>query len=823
MAIGGGLTQALFIDFAGDGFGAAGSFDDVTAFCQNADLVLGMNGPMENVASVGNLTVTMRNDDKRFSPLNASSPYYGLLTVGTPIKYQIIENGTAKTRFNGYVAEVTPNPSIYGRRTATIFCTDAIGIIQEFNLGLPLQQGVTADYLLKLITSAAFRSGRATGTISLPGSNVADGDTLTFTYTINNALVTLTYRFKTTPAVANDIKIGATPAATITNLIAAMVSGDGSGASYFANTKPVIAAAPARSTVTESIAIATGGGTTFGIGKFSGLDFLQAQSFTPAIGGVLSKFTINLVANFGSPTGTITYEIRGDAGGTAGPSTTALLKNGTFTPTPSAVNTINILAGPTLTAGVKYWLVLYATTPQANGVGYGWQGGTPSVYAGGNVSQSTNGGATYSDLAAYDTTTSFFMDSLSTLSINVNANARGAWGNAITMARTGTALTLSGANLTGGVDGPASAFSYDTGLTQFDIAADRWTEDKTNGLDAITEVVVSEQGLFWARHDGTLIFKNRSFLFNALATTPILSVDDTPGNHPPLTVKASSGKSTLFNRVIVNMNPRRTLTPGLVVAQARSVISVPGTWGQDRYNPSDDLPSGGIVTQKVPFVDVTAGKVSGAQDLILPLAPSTDWTANTKSDGTGEDYTFFASLYFSVAINGGSIEVTIRNTALGTLYITKLQVRGTAIVTYDPLQIMYEDVASQIKYKIRKVLSVDLPLPVPQAYADSLCQYLLGRYRDPSFQVESMPFVNITRLGAKSILDLQLGDVISYSETQMSVSGFRLMLVGTSEQYNTVDGGFQIETVWKRLDDLSYWILQDATYGQLGSTTRLAV
>ena len=66
----------------------------------------------------------------------------------------------------------------------------------------------------------------ATTLLSVSGT-IADGDTVT----INN----VTYRIKTTMALANDVQLGASTSATLVNIVRA-VSGTGTGSNYYAGT-----------------------------------------------------------------------------------------------------------------------------------------------------------------------------------------------------------------------------------------------------------------------------------------------------------------------------------------------------------------------------------------------------------------------------------------------------------------------------------------------------------------------------------------------------------------------------------------------------------
>jgi hypothetical protein len=135
--------------------------------------------------------------------------------------------------------------------------------------------------------------------------------------------------------------------------------------------------------------IAAGSGTPYPIGSNAGTPNWEAQAFqVPA--GKVSQITINLAANTGSPTSTITWEIHADASGV--PASTSL-QSGTFTPTANATNTITVSSGIFLSANTTYWLVLRPTTAQT-GTNY-WNWAVGAAYANGSRALSTNSGAVW--------------------------------------------------------------------------------------------------------------------------------------------------------------------------------------------------------------------------------------------------------------------------------------------------------------------------------------------------------------------------------------------------------------------------------------------
>jgi hypothetical protein len=137
----------------------------------------------------------------------------------------------------------------------------------------------------------------------------------------------------------------------------------------------------------------TQSGATGAIGDAT-TDFQQGQSFTTE-GGIITQITVVLGVNTGTPTGTMTWQIRPD---NAGQPSASILASGTFTPVASSTNTIPIVGSITLASGTLYWLVLKSTTAQTPGSNnrWTWNAATVGTYANGNRTSSSNGGATWS-------------------------------------------------------------------------------------------------------------------------------------------------------------------------------------------------------------------------------------------------------------------------------------------------------------------------------------------------------------------------------------------------------------------------------------------
>jgi hypothetical protein len=148
---------------------------------------------------------------------------------------------------------------------------------------------------------------------------------------------------------------------------------------------------------TESSGAQSGANTA--IGNVGGTTYRAAQSFT-CTAGKLTAFNYTLGANVGSPTGTMTWEIRANNAGAPG----TLLQTGTHaTPTASSANSVTVSNGIYLAGSTTYWLVLISTSAQSSGAYWQWTAATVGSYANGQRAFSSNAGSSWT-ADAYDHT-----------------------------------------------------------------------------------------------------------------------------------------------------------------------------------------------------------------------------------------------------------------------------------------------------------------------------------------------------------------------------------------------------------------------------------
>ena len=367
-------------------------------------------------------------------------------------------------------------------------------------------------------------------------------------------------------------------------------------------------------------------------------------------------------------------------------------------------------------------------------------------------------------------------------------------------------VTLSNSGVaTGGADTwSLGSLVADTGINVLPIAAQNWSGSATSALSAIEQVTRSENGLFFQRNGGNLQWWNRNHIFTSLVGTVVSAGINTPD------IIGDMGSASLYNIVKTVARPHSTLAPG-VVAKITASTQVPGN---------------GSTVVHLPFIDPVSQQKMGAQNLILPLVATTDWVANEQKDGSGVDYTTAVTGYvtFSYLISASGIDITVKNTASGPLYLNKLQVRGTGIVTYNPVTTTAQDTAGNLALYGANTLTMNYDLSEDLNYAQASAAYLLNRWKAPAYRVTALDYkaqVNSGGTPNVPVLLLYINSSVTVTDTQLGLSAGKYLVIGADFSLKPQEINAMLHVA--ALDDQTYWILGDATYGVLGSTTRLAV
>lgn len=860
----------VLIDWNADGLGVD---DDMTAYVRRVRIKVGIADPMARIASVGTCTLTVNNlpPTLPFTPNNSGGPFYGQLLPRRAVQIQVTNGATGLTynAFTGFTHRIIPasGQNLEGNRSADIECYDLFGILQKAKIAVPLQLNQRADQLIPLILNSALNAPAASATLNFLGTP-ANGDTVT----INGIIYTLVSALG---ASANQVLIGTRLVDTLSNLVNAIDNGPGVGTIYTVGTvRPAnITAAP--NVGYYSNVMADNPVRYYRLGEKSNAVPAADNGSNNSAGTFQGTITVTApAAPINDPDTSVLFN-----GTNAYVSLPPLdLANRSFTvegwlfpgstpPTQqdwfgahsasSSDQSIfcRVYSDGSLTFG--FYGDDLTTAPGAVSMSgwnyvvctYNYTTATQTIYVNGvskgsrTVSSSFVGAAPMLTIGASFGGNNFFKGYLDEIALYLKAfsaadtlrhyNARvapfgvlatatmpGTPGNSYPVSAVSSALSWSGSTLTGGGDYPTSpAPLLETGRRTFDIAADLWAKDKTNALTALQQVVESEFGLIWVARDGTVTFKNQSYQFRQTSSTGDIGVNGTG------VLNGALNEEQVYNKITVQFTPRNALAQA-VVASTNAPVLIPGKSGVNRYNPYTPLvnPSGATKIITLPFVDPVTGQPMGAQSIVLPLVPNVDYTANEAQNGSGTDYAAYTPQVFfvSAVINGSNVELSVRNEALGPIYLTSAKVRGVGIVSYNPLSITQEDATSQAAYG-KSDLTIPLPLPSGQVYAESLAYYLLRKFKDPQYRVQQITFDRLHSTGGVFLLSLDLGQVMIISDSQTALTSRKYLITGASYQWSAGLEGLLVTFDIRALDDVTFWILGDSVYGVLGSTTRLAI
>ncbi len=869
-------TYSVYIDWDYAGSGTPDytqANDNITAYVTGFDGLLGNQKPLlTQMATVGTGSIKLNNDSRRFSPKNSGGALYGKLLPGKPVRIRLTDGvtnwdilmwtKTFKISAGGQRADA--KSGVISDRQATIELTDSLEKLRMAKIAVPLQENRRTDQLVQTVINEALNAQAATNDLGFSG-NPTNGQTITINGTVFTYVTSLS-------GAANEIKIGTLKEDTIDNTCAAVNGAAGAGTLYGTPTVPLNIITAQRISNFRNLAldlyptryhrlgeaagvvisdIGTNGkpgtyvnGVTLGSGgaliadpdtgvhldgvndrcDFEPLDFNNA-SFTVMLFLKLdaappaSQDVFSLFQSFSAgklfyirvySDGSVVCDFYLGAGKITAPAGTITFASGyqwlVFTyeySTSTATLRVNNSVKATGTCG-----------PYIGALPSAMQLGAFTASGGNTLKGYLDEHLLWLRALPTDDLNSLSNGELASVGLRLTASTPGTLGNAYTFS-SGSGAISGNAFFAGGIDLPDYPTPVlDTGNRTIPYAGDQWRSDQTTALTAIQQVVDTERGMFYAKRDGTLVFRNSDYLFTQTSAAAALTLSS---EHQQ--AEADFGADDVYNRVEVTFTPRQQLTTG-ICAKLSSPVLVPGRTGSERWSGNSVAwkNAGGVSTVgnkviKLQFTDPSTGKQVAAKNIVLPLLPTTNWMANEAADGSMVDYTTYLPLQlsFSIALTATQAEISVKNIALGPLYVTKLQLTGDMIVTYDPVVVALDDATSQAAYG-KRTLAISLPLATDQGYAESVAAYTLSRFKDPLFRVKKLVFRNLIKVGSVNLHSLDVGDVISYTDYQQAETG-KYLITGIQYQCDSPQSARMTTTFFLfKLDDVAYAIYDTTLY-----------
>ena len=136
-------TWTVSIDWNRDGI-----YTDETSKVMSAQWFLGFQQPYMDVGNDAQLTLTMRNTDKRFTPEYSSSPLYGSLVPLRPVKIESNDGTTTRRHFTGWIQTIQPAVNKNGERIANIFVMGAMQFLKATETKIELQENQRTDQII---------------------------------------------------------------------------------------------------------------------------------------------------------------------------------------------------------------------------------------------------------------------------------------------------------------------------------------------------------------------------------------------------------------------------------------------------------------------------------------------------------------------------------------------------------------------------------------------------------------------------------------------------------------------------------------------------
>ena len=842
------LTWEIYIDLlTGDGT----PDDDLSPYWRGTDFVQGMRSGDQHVADIGRCTIVLRNTDMRFSRDNAQGPYFGNLVKGRAVLIKCInDTGTAIDQFRGKVEDwrVVPG-TVRGTREAVLVATDLLSEMQSGDITLSLMQNFQIDTVVEMITNAAFKANNATSFLEFIGP-VNDADTVGVvegagwvpTWSSSTTLGIQTYTFKSVlsnPSVANEVLIETdTDGTDITpeNLAAAINRDIGEGSAYSTGTNRN---AGFTANVRARVGIDAADQDNWINLRETGTAYDKlSTSFEVQTDTITTNYVWLYLRKQGSPTGTATIKfIMNSRGLPDDVQYTAIEGDFSEVSVDGSGDWLRVELDDYLTFR-KYqrYHVELSTDRAAHAVNYIEWG--EDVGVDNKNAENTAG-----------TWTSFGNSFVWCIPgrVDLDARWRGSLFNGLVLASSNTTdvwwstKDIAAPNVfSGGTDAPSGLTSFTADPDTMQIIGDEWLKsERIDAKRALRDTCTSGGGFIWCAEDGTITYQPRNYLFERIATAPALTLTNTVGADDMLI----RTEQRLYNRVKVSFSERREVA-NTVIARSDGSIEIPpnvketpqdysNESGSDtsevtlgaRFNPNDDVER---TTASLPFVDDGTGIITGATAIIQPV-PGTDFTLTTEAGaGNGRDATYLAQtrgggMQIPVAVLGGEIEATMRSTTgITSLFVNDLTVRGTALKTMNPQEVVREDLTSIADHGLReKTIRLASLTGFGPELAESIAEYELGRGKDERTIIQDLFFSGNTMLGDVKLYSLQIGDVVSVTEDQTAISGALVMVVGRRVSEHIKDKTPQLTLITRPLSDQTYLIIENATYGDLPG--RLAI
>jgi len=341
--------------------------------------------------------------------------------------------------------------------------------------------------------------------------------------------------------------------------------------------------------------------------------------------------------------------------------------------------------------------------------------------------------------------------------------------------------------------------SLDTGLTTIS----RFWIAKKKGIDALRLVEETEAGFIKELKDGKIGFENRHHrLTESASTTSQATFSDASGASNTFTsISQTDPISTIINHVEATA---RTYT----TASASVLWTHPET-GSD----SPTLAPAEAKTFEAEYPNPDAGNNAEEVDAWTTPAATTDYLANTASDGSGTNRT--SDIAVTNVKTAERMVMTFTNNSTDDIFMTKIQSRGTAVSTKNPCTVRAIDTTSQTTYGERKYVAKTKFIPTTSE-AQDWCDYQMSIYGSP-VEILSMTIPAGNGDNIKEILARDISDRITVTANNDAKLGINADFFIESEAHTVTNSGTSHMVKWNLSPATGgysqFWVLGTSVLG----------
>jgi hypothetical protein len=269
-----------------------------------------------------------------------------------------------------------------------------------------------------------------------------------------------------------------------------------------------------------------------------------------------------------------------------------------------------------------------------------------------------------------------------------------------------------------------------------------WYGHDVKARFAQTELDNNEQGFSYVDGSGYFNFEDRHHRSTATHQTSQATFDNTMSN------------------IEYNLNPKNVYNQIKVTITPWELQSITTLWTLEG---TPSIPAGESRTW---WADASVSGQSVFVDAWTTLVATTDYTANSQSDGGGADMT--SDIAVALSKLAKTMKITLTNNGSIPAYITLLQARGTYYDDLTKVTLKAEDSTSQTAYQ-KRTYELDGKYMTDADKAQDYVTYAIGKYKDPRAEL-SMSAMNQDSTILAKILALEISDRITVVNTELGVN-----------------------------------------------------